>query len=290
MHELTLADELDYFVLFSSASSLLGWAGQGNYAAANAFLDALAHHRHSLKLPALSVNWGMWGEAGMAANLDSKNRERMAARGLRAISPSAGFEAIGELLASGFAQIAAIPADWPQYAAQFPNGLAPSLVRRLIKVSSSPDPARAAMAKTRDFVEEWSELPKARRLHRVQEFVEERAARALGLAPGKQIDSRCPLQEMGLDSLMSVELRNALASALGRSLSATLLFDYPTVECLTRHLAKDILKLDVAERAAPSNTVVPDETDLKELEKMSESEAESLLMAELNQSKLPPSL
>jgi acyl carrier protein len=120
--------------------------------------------------------------------------------------------------------------------------------------------------------------------------VEERAARALGLAPGKQIDSRCPLQEMGLDSLMSVELRNALASALGRSLSATLLFDYPTVECLTRHLAKDILKLDVAERAAPSNTVVPDETDLKELEKMSESEAESLLMAELNQSKLPPSL
>jgi acyl transferase domain-containing protein/NADPH:quinone reductase-like Zn-dependent oxidoreductase/NADP-dependent 3-hydroxy acid dehydrogenase YdfG/acyl carrier protein len=288
MHELTRADRLDYFVLFSSASSLLGWPGQGNYAAANAFLDALAHHRRSLKLPALSVNWGVWGEAGMAANLDSKNRNRMTTRGLRPISSAVGFDTLGELLHSEFAQIAAIPADWPRYAAQFPGGIAPSLVRQLINVARSPEPSRSAMVKAPDFVGELSELPKAQRLSRVQKFVEERAARALGLAPGKQIDPRRPLHELGLDSLMSVELRNALAAALGRSLSATLLFDYPTVASLTRHLAKDILKLDVAERASPPDRVAPGDGNLKDLEKLSESEAESLLLAELNQSKNTP--
>ena len=87
---------------------------------------------------------------------------------------------------------------------------------------------------------------------------------------------------------MSVELRNALAAALGRSLSATLLFDYPTVASLTRHLAKDILKLDVAERASPPDRVAPGDGNLKDLEKLSESEAESLLLAELNQSKNTP--
>jgi hypothetical protein len=84
---------------------------------------------------------------------------------------------------------------------------------------------------------------------------------------------------------MSVELRNALATALERSLPATLLFDYPTIESLTQHLAKEILKLDLANRTAPPDRVARDDKDLKELEQMSETEAESLLLADLNQSK-----
>ena len=115
--------------------------------------------------------------------------------------------------------------------------------------------------------------------------IESTASHALGVIGGKSLDPRRPLQELGLDSLMSVELRNTLATSLGRSLSATLLFDYPTVESLTRYLAKDVLHLDFADRSSSEDSVASDQKGLEELQEMSEGEAESLLLAELDQMK-----
>jgi acyl carrier protein len=113
--------------------------------------------------------------------------------------------------------------------------------------------------------------------------IESAAARALGATGRKPLDPRRPLHELGLDSLMSVELRNALVTSLGRSLSSTLLFDYPTVESLTRYLGKDVLHLEFADRGSSEEGAGSDNKDLQELKEISESDAESLLLAELDQ-------
>ncbi len=281
LHASTSGDALDAFVLFSSAASVLGSPGQANYAAANAFLDALAHHRHTQGLPAISVNWGAWADAGMAANLVAKHRDRLAARGSHPIPLEDGFAALGELLNRDVTQVVAIPADWTQYVQKLPGHTSPSLLRDLVSTAPASDPTRPEAG----VLTTLTGLSASQLLARMQQLVEAHAAHALGLAPGKPIDPLRPLHEVGLDSLMSVELRNALAASLGRSLSATLLFDYPTIDSLTRHLAEDVLQLELADRTAFQDLVAPDNQDLKELQKMSESEAESLLLAELDQLK-----
>ena len=136
-----------------------------------------------------------------------------------------------------------------------------------------------------NFVRRLSAEPAARRLAILRAHVESAASRALGATGGRSLDPRRPLQELGLDSLMSVELRNALATSLGRSLSPTLLFDYPTVETLTHYIAKNVLNLEFADRTSSEDSVASKNKNLEELQEMSESEAESLLLAELDQLK-----
>jgi NADPH:quinone reductase-like Zn-dependent oxidoreductase/acyl carrier protein len=285
LHQFTLEDPLTAFVLFSSGASILGSPGQGNYAAANAFLDALAHHRHAQGLPAIAINWGAWGDAGMSANLLANHRERLAARGLRPIALEEGFTVLGELLNRETTQVVAVPADWSQYVRQFPSANGASFLQSLIAAIPASDSKRLNAKPEEDLVTRWAALPPVQRLGRVQQFVEAHASRALGIAPGKPIDSRRALHEMGLDSLMSVELRNALASSLSRSLSATLVYDYPTIESLSHHLAKDVLSLELGDSPLPQDAVAPGFENLKELQDISESEAESLLLAELDQLK-----
>ncbi|MBV9875403.1 MAG: SDR family NAD(P)-dependent oxidoreductase [Verrucomicrobia bacterium] len=280
LHKATAQDELDVFVLFSSAASVLGSPGQGNYCAANAFLDALAHYRHGLGLPAVSVNWSVWAVGGMVANLASKHRERFASRGLETISVERGFAALGEILDRGITQAAVIPVNWSDYVQSLPHGASVSLLKDLLPKSPLPDSVPA-----QNLVEELKVLPLSRQVERIRQLVESQAGRALGLTPGKSIDLQRPLHELGLDSLMSVELRNALAATFGRSLRATLLFDYPTLESLTRYLAQEVLNLGPASQASSENADTADESEQQELQNMSESEAESLLLEELNQLK-----
>ena len=111
LHRLTLSSKLDFFVLFSAAATLIGSPGQSNYAAANAFMDGLAHHRKAMGLPALSIDWGAWAEAGMAARLSKKDAERWTERGLRPIQLDEGMAKLGEMLFSSRAQIVAAPID-----------------------------------------------------------------------------------------------------------------------------------------------------------------------------------
>jgi acyl carrier protein len=284
LHRLTLSSELDFFVLFSAAATLIGSPGQGNYAAANAFMDGLAHHRKAKGLPALSIDWGAWAEAGMAARLAKKHAERWARRGLRLIQLNEGMAKLGELLRSSRAQIVAAPID--QMFADTASGRPPSLFFEIIKPSatavSTDDEVRPAED---NFVRLLSAEPAVRRLAILKAHVESTASRALGATRGRSLDPRRPLQELGLDSLMSVELRNALAASLGRSLSSTLLFDYPTVESLTHYLAKNVLNLEFVVRTSSEGGVAADSKNLEELQEMSEIEAESLLLAELDQLK-----
>jgi myxalamid-type polyketide synthase MxaB len=286
LHRLTLSSELDFFVLFSAAATLIGSPGQGNYAAANAFMDGLAHHRKAKRLPALCIDWGAWAETGMAARLAKKDAERWTDRGLRPIQLDEGMAKLGEMLVSSRAQIVAARIDWSRMFDKTVFGRPPSLFSEVFKPSGT---AISTSGKARpdadNFVRCLSAEPAGRRLAILKSHVESTACRALGATGGRSLDPQRPLHELGLDSLMSVELRNALAASLGRSLSATLLFDYPTIESLTRHLAEDVLKLELADRTSSEDRVVPNNKDLEELQAMSESEAESLLLAELDRLK-----
>src|SRR5262249_34104842 len=128
LHTQTQDCRLDFFVCFSSVAALLGSPGQGNYAAANASLDALAHHRRALGLPVLSINWGPWSEGGMAATLSHRQQERWAALGMRTIAPSQALERLGDLIGRDISQAAVLDVDWSTFMPQFYRGARPAFL------------------------------------------------------------------------------------------------------------------------------------------------------------------
>jgi myxalamid-type polyketide synthase MxaE and MxaD len=212
LHRLLKDAPLDFFVLFSSAGSLLGQAGQGNYAAANAFLDALAHHRKAQGQPAMSINWGAWGDLGFA---DTPGGKRLAARlallGIRSMAVEKALEVLKRLLGQDSSQIVAVPVNWRQYREFYPAGSEPPLLSQLAQEQT--DVPRQA-----DRPGEKSGLTSAallaaepgERHQLLQSYLSAQVARVLGLSASK-LDLQQPLSNLGLDSLMAVELRNRIA-------------------------------------------------------------------------------
>jgi short-subunit dehydrogenase/acyl carrier protein len=267
---------LDFFVLFSSMVSLFGAPGQGNYAAANGFLDGLAHHRRAQGLPALSINWGPWAGAGMAGRVSDRDRQRWKAEGYGTIPPAEGASLLLRLLrqADG-AGIAVLPIDWQVLFRQFAAGQEPPMLAELAAGLAKPAAARPARRK---LVQELEGVAPNRRRAAVGTFLHAEALKVLGLAAGIELDPRQPLSELGLDSLMAVELRNAIAGALDRTLPATLLFKHPALEGLT-----DFLMTQIG-GDSPVSTPVPEavqDTEADRLAAMSDEEAKALLAQEL---------
>ncbi|WBB80640.1 SDR family NAD(P)-dependent oxidoreductase [Micromonospora sp. WMMD882] len=228
LHEQTAGETLDFFVLFSSVTSVLGSPGQGAYAAGNAFLDALAHARRAAGLPALSVNWCPWTSVGMAARLEQGGQEAL--RGLRAIDPEQGTALLGGLLAQDTAQVAVMPFDAAEWVAAYPAaGRANQLARLGVAVPEQPATAgvRAGFLAAE---------PGRRRRAAVETYVREQASRVLRLATSR-IGLDTPLRSLGFDSLMSLELRNRLEAGLGVALPSTLVWNYPTIEVMVPYLA-----------------------------------------------------
>ena len=281
LHELTRARALDAFVLFSSVASLLGWPGQGNYAAANAFLDALAHHRRELGLPGLSVNWGAWSGGGMAATRERSDKDRFARRGLLLMDSERALAALIDAHRLGRAQVGILALDFGAFSAA---GGAPG-TRLMLSDLADTAPANvehAAAAAPRDLGAEVAAAPASRRRAIVAARVREQALRTLGLASDFPLDSRQGLRDVGLDSLMAVELRNALQQLAGQPLPSTLLFDFPTVEALSAHLLQAV----GGDRPQPSAEV---EVPVAPESTLSDEEAEALLREELARSAPPRS-
>jgi acyl carrier protein len=188
---------------------------------------------------------------------------RLAARGLGVITPAHGIAALERLIASGAAQAAVVPVDWPKLlgAGPTPPFLA-EVARSAAAGSASPAAreSRAASGPTSNLRAQLATVPQGRWRKVVEAFVRERAVRALGLDPSRAVDPRRPLGELGLDSLLAVELRNTLGTALGHTFPATLLFDHPTIDSLTDHLLESVLGAGpaaaepekAAENAAPA--------------------------------------
>jgi myxalamid-type polyketide synthase MxaE and MxaD len=208
LHRLLQDAPLDFFVLFSSAGSVLGQPGQGNYAAANAFLDALAHHRQARGQPALSINWGAWAGEGFADSVGGKHlTARLALLGISSIAPRQALEMLGRLLGQTATQVVAVPVNWKQYREFYPAGNSSPLLSELAcEEAEVPRPA----GRTSERRDALLAAEPAERRQLLQSYLSEQVARVLGLSPSK-LDVQQPLSHLGLDSLMAVELKNRIA-------------------------------------------------------------------------------
>jgi nucleoside-diphosphate-sugar epimerase len=275
LHDLTRHIPLDFFVLYSAAGVLLGAPGQGMYAAANAELDALAQFRYRLGLPATSVAWGPWGGAGMAADLVRREHDVFAARGLAMIDPDIAFTQLERLIADGAPYGAVIAVDWARFLSHLPDGADAGYFSLLAPATKPHAPVVAKEAS----LERLRAVPVGNRRDALMAELAATACHVIGLSDGGTIAPTTPLRELGLDSLMAVELRNVLVRLGGRSLPATLLFDYPHLDALTAYLERSWgLDFDaVSDRQAAASSVPVDEA----LASLSDAEAETLLLAEL---------
>jgi myxalamid-type polyketide synthase MxaB len=284
LHERTRSASLDFFVMFSSMVSVLGGPGQGNYVAANVFLDALAHHRRGLGLPALSLDWGPWAGAGMASTVSERDQARWTEQGYGMVGIEQGLQVLERLaLKPPRPQIAVLPFDWARVFRQFPDRSEPRLLAELADRYARPSAAPTRQRRLMDEIE--AAAPKSRR-GLVAGFIREQALRVLGLDAGAAIDPRQPLGELGLDSLMAVELRNVLSRAVERTLPATVLFKYPTIEALADYVLESA-QIDAPPPATPasageegaSSEAIPDGVESlsdESVRKLLEEELESL--------------
>ncbi len=236
LHELT-ERELDFFVMFSSSASVFGSPGQGNYAAANAFLDALAHFRRRLGQPALSINWGPWGESGMAAGVAKRNERRWAARGIGTIAPDHGVQALQHLLQQdATAQAVVMPIQWARLKEQFDLFGVPPLFQEIARdAPSAPEDLRKNQPHSR-LLQALEQAPAGERDRLIATFVQSEVANVMGFATDQSPEPDAGFFQMGMDSLMAVELKNRLQSGLACTLPSTIVFEYPSVRALSSYL------------------------------------------------------
>lgn len=264
LHQSTLDDPLDFFVMFSSVASLFGTVGQSNHAAANAFLDALAEYRQAIGKPAQSINWCGWEAIGSAAERGVSQSIR---RGMASLQPDLGLAVFDRLLRSRRSRVGVAPMSWERF---FTDDRPSAFYENL-------RPRAAVCARTVDLPSAVPQ-PLASDL-RTQ--VERLIAAVLQWNTSRRIDANMGFFEMGMDSLTSLELRNALQHTLGCRLSATVAFDYPTVSSLCAHLA------DTLDTCAPPAVSAPPAANFREtdddVDVLSAAEALARLEDELSE-------
>jgi acyl carrier protein len=229
LHRLTAGHDLSAFVLFSSAAGLLGSPGQANYATANAFLDALAHHRHAHGLPATSLAWGLWeSDTGMGGRLVTGDVSRISRGGIAPLSPELGLELFDASLATGRATVVPLRLDLSVLREQ---PAVPPVLGGLVTGRRRPQ-----VAERRSLSQELTGLSAEEQSALLLDLVRADIAAVLGHATPGAIDPDRAFSELGFDSLIAVELRNRLAAVTALPLPPTLVFDHPTPHALAAHL------------------------------------------------------
>ncbi|MBB4683799.1 type I polyketide synthase [Amycolatopsis jiangsuensis] len=228
LDELTRDRELTEFVLVSSVSGVLGGPGQGNYAAANACLDALAEQRHAAGLPARSLAYGLWAADGMGGVLDPALVDRMHRDGFGALTPEEG-TALFDL--AGGPVAVPVKLDLAGLREQARAGTLPALLTGLVRL-----PVRRAASTAAAAAPDLASLAPAARSDALADLVRTHTAQVLGFGSADEVAPEHAFTDLGFDSLTSVELRNRLAAAAGRALGATVVFDHPTPAALAAHL------------------------------------------------------
>jgi acyl transferase domain-containing protein/Zn-dependent alcohol dehydrogenase/acyl carrier protein len=257
LHELTRDLDLSAFVLFSSAAGVLGGAGQGNYAAANAFLDGLAEYRRDLGLVGLSVAWGLWERTtGMTSHLSGPERARLARSGFPAMPDGLGLALFDEALTGPDPAVVATPLDVRALRRQ-PQ--IPEILRGLVRAPVRRAVAAGGAASPRD---RWVTLDPRARHAELSALVRGQIAVVLGHGDGGAVDMDRPFRDLGFDSLTAVEFRNRLSAETGLRLPATLTFDHPTPADVTAYLESTLVPDSVhLEDPSPQDPVDPDPVD-----------------------------
>ncbi|MET7426650.1 SDR family NAD(P)-dependent oxidoreductase [Dactylosporangium sp. NPDC005555] len=259
LHRLTEDRPLAAFVLFSSLAGTIGSAGQAGYAAANAFLDALAAQRRARGLPATSMAWGLWDESsGMTANLDDVSRRRMSRNGIRPLSTGHGLALFDAALAGGVPVVVTTHLDRPGLRRLADAGRLPAVFRDLVpagprKATAAPREAVASLAGRLA-----AQSPPERTEHLLG-LIRSAIVSVLDHRSLESVDLDLTFKELGFDSLMGVELRNRLAAAVALRLPATMVFDHPSPAALAAFLLREILGDHAPVTVAASGTVDGDD-------------------------------
>lgn len=276
LHQATKDLQLDFFVLFSSAASVLGSMGQAAYAAANAAMDGLAQYRKALNLPALTINWGAWAEVGMAANLDRVDRQRMESSGVMAMKPETAQVLLAQAIAGNAGQQIIMDINWPV----FKQALSSAATKSFWHAIGGVEPEDIGATSTQisiDVVQKMSELNEEDAYQFAQTQVEQALKQVLYQDADKSVDSHQGFFDMGLDSITVVELRENLEHRLACPLPATLLFDYANVADVSSYLVQQYGKnkeqIGVAEL---------EEADTSVVQNLSEQELDELISEKLN--------
>lgn len=252
LHQITSHLDLDFFILFSSIASLFGSPAQANYTAANAFLDALAHDRRQIELPATTINWGAWGKIGMASR--QQNRE-LTIRGMELIEPDTATRILSQLLRRMPTQIGIAAIDWQKFNSNFDRSTF------FADFSDDRDPQRETIPDNNK--------------SQISTQVRRDVAFILGIEDVETIEVDRGFTDLGMDSLNSLELVAKLQHSFNCKLPSTLPFDHPNITLIVDYLSEKLLPATETQKVNPSK----DYTSI--IEELSEEEAESLLLAKL---------
>ena len=271
LHSLTLEENLDFFVLFSSAASVLGAPGQANYSGANAFLDAIAHYRQRHGLPAVSINWGPWSDIGLAAR--AGRGDRLAARGLTGIRPKQGLDAMASVLRSNVTQVSVLSLDPRQWFEFYPHAAGMSFFAKLtVEASCSVGKGHSTAGRTAISRAALHGLDLPQRAQQLQNYLRSQVQRILGFAAvnAAAIDVATPLNRLGIDSLMATELKNVIAAELGVKIPIVTFLKGASLGDLANHIAEH-LNAGTAEDSHKAKEL------LEHVEEFSEEEIDALL-------------
>ncbi|MCH8029346.1 MAG: type I polyketide synthase [Candidatus Dadabacteria bacterium] len=267
LHTLSLELQLDFFVMFSSAASIMGSPGQGNYSSANAFMDSLAHYRRALGLPALTINWGAWTEVGMAAS--PERMKNLTSQGITPFTPEQGSELMEAIMKMNCTQVMPLFIDWANLLKFYPSDNIPPVLSEIaegVKSSSSRgDGKRESKAREKILSAEPED-----RQEMVESHLKELVAGVLGI-PVSRLQMHKSLLNMGLDSLMGLELKNRIEAGLAVDLPVTVMLQGPSVS----ELAAELLKL-LTDDGSQEGMEEMAET-LGEVEGLSEEEVEAIV-------------
>ncbi|MEM9923109.1 MAG: type I polyketide synthase [Cyanobacteria bacterium P01_D01_bin.50] len=258
LHSLSQELPIEFFVVFSSATSFLGSPGQGNYAAANAFLDALAYYRQSQGMPGLSVNWGPWAEVGMTARMDNRDQSRMNAKGLELMKPDYAVQALEQLLKQNAAQVGVFSIEWSDWIRQFPSINQPPYLKEIAQEVWQPTSEVETVKVGPTIFEQIKSSPSEQRQELLIPYLQKQIAKVLELDE-QQISVNENLIDRGMDSLMVMEVINKIVQDLQLMLYPREFYDRPRIETLANYLLAEFAQAHGVSESEPENTISEDE-------------------------------